>query len=294
MTGTTRSGVPARTASASVVIWLLVGSAFCMILNETIMSVALRVLAVDLGVTESTAGWLTSGFLLMMAVIIPVTGFLLQRFAARAVYLMSMSLFSVGTLICAVAPGFTVLLLGRLVQASGTAVMIPLLFTSVMTLVPAEQRGRTMGRITVVIAVAPAIGPTISGLILSALDWRWMFGIVLPVAMVALALGAAKLHVASETRRVPLDVVSVLISAVAFSGLVFGLSSIGEAARGVSLLPPWVPVVGGAAALAVFVARQLRLQREDRALLDLRRSATDNSWSRCCWSASASCRCSAR
>src|SRR4051794_40120491 len=154
------------TRSASTVVWLLVGSAFVMILNETIMSVALPVLVGDLGITVGTAQWLTSGFLLTMSVVIPITGYLLQRLTPRAVSLVSMSLFSLGTLISALAPGFGVLMTGRVVQALGTAVMVPLLMTTVIRLVPAERRGATMGAISLVIAVAPAIGPTISGIIL--------------------------------------------------------------------------------------------------------------------------------
>ncbi|MEU7814378.1 MDR family MFS transporter [Pseudonocardia sp. NPDC049154] len=256
--------------SASTVVWLLVGSAFVMILNETIMSVALPVLVTDLGITVGTAQWLTSGFLLTMSVVIPITGFLLQRLTPRTVFLASMSLFSLGTLISAAAPGFGLLMTGRVVQALGTAVMIPLLMTTVIRLVPAERRGATMGTITVVIAVAPAVGPTISGVILSTLGWRWMFIVILPIALLALAAGATWLRLDSETRRIPLDWLSVVLSALAFGGLVFGLSSIGEAARGEALLPPWAPTLVGVAALAVFVFRQLRLQRDGRALLDLR------------------------
>ncbi len=178
-----------QAASASLVIALLVGSAFVMILNETIMSVALPALIADLDITVSTAQWLTSGFLLTMAVVIPITGFLLQRFPPRRVYLVSMLLFTAGTLVSALAPGFPVLLAGRVVQAAGTAVMVPLLMTTVLRLVPAERRGATMGTITIVIAVAPAVGPTLSGVILSSLGWRWMFWIVLPITLVALAAG---------------------------------------------------------------------------------------------------------
>ena len=255
---------------ASLVIALLVGSAFVMILNETIMSVALPALIADLGITVGTAQWLTSGFLLTMAVVIPITGFLLQRFPPRRIYLASMLLFSGGTLVCALAPGFPMLLAGRVVQAAGTAVMVPLLMTSVLRLVPPERRGAMMGTITIVIAVAPAVGPTLSGVILTALGWRWMFWIVLPIALVALAAGARWLRIAAEVRRLPLDVASVALSALAFGALVFGLSSIGEAARGHTLLPPWLPTTLGAVTLAVFVARQLRLQDAGRALLDLR------------------------
>nr|WP_226379565.1 DHA2 family efflux MFS transporter permease subunit [Pseudonocardia sp. KRD291] len=255
-----------------MVIWLLVGSAFVMILNETIMSVALPALIVDLQVSPSTAQWLTSGFLLTMAVVIPISGYLLQRFPARSVYLASMTLFSLGTLLAALAPGFAVLLVARVVQATGTAVMVPLLMTTVLTLIPAERRGQTMGTISIVIAVAPAIGPTISGVILSSLGWRWMFWIVLPIALIALACGARWLRMAAtHTRRVPLDVASVFLSGIGFAGLVYGLSGIGEAVRGSSGgVPPWVPVVIGVISLTVFVLRQLRLQRRDAALLDLR------------------------
>ncbi|GAA1214324.1 DHA2 family efflux MFS transporter permease subunit [Pseudonocardia alaniniphila] len=255
---------------AMVVVALLVGSAFAMILNETIMSVALPALMADLEIGASTAQWLTSGFLLTMAVVIPTTGYLLQRFPPRSIYLAAMSLFTTGILIAALAPGFGVLLVGRVVQATGTAVMVPLLITTVMRLVPADRRGRTMGTITIVIAVAPAIGPTVSGLILGALGWRWMFWIVLPIAVIALAIGAARLRIPADTQRVPLDVASALISAVAFSGLLYGFSSIGEALRGEARITPLIPIVIGAIALVAFVARQLRLQADNRALLDLR------------------------
>lgn len=261
---------PTPAAGASLVIWLLVGSAFVMILNETIMSVALPVLIADLGISVSTAQWLTSGFLLTMAVVIPITGFLLQRFPPRRVYLTSMLLFSTGTFISALAPGFPVLLAGRIVQAAGTAVMVPLLMTTVLRLVPAERRGATMGTITIVIAVAPAVGPTLSGVILSTLGWRFMFWIVLPIALVAFAAGARWLQVAAEVRRVPLDLGSVALSALGFGGLVFGLSSVGEAALGEPLVTPWIPTIVGLVALALFVARQLRLQGDGNALLDLR------------------------
>lgn len=263
----------ARQAAADprLIISLLVGSAFVMILNETIMSVALPALIADLQISAGTAQWLTSGFLLTMAVVIPTTGFLIQRFAARAIYLTSMVLFSLGTLLCAVAPGYPVLLGGRVVQAFGTAVMVPLLMTTIMKLVAAERRGQTMGTISIVIAVAPAVGPTLSGLILGALGWRWMFWIVLPIALVALAAGARWLRVPEEQRRsTPIDIVSVPLSAVAFAGLVFGLSLLGESGHAPGGVPPWVPLAVGSVAMVVFVWRQRRLQRRDGALLDLR------------------------
>ncbi|TCP49975.1 DHA2 family lincomycin resistance protein-like MFS transporter [Tamaricihabitans halophyticus] len=255
---------------AGLLIGVLVASAFVMILNETILSVALRDLTVDLQVSATTAQWLTSGFLLTMAVVIPITGFLLERFSHRQIYLASLGLFSAGTLLSALAPGFPVLLSGRIVQACGTAVMVPLLMTSIMRLVPAERRGATMGTISIVIAVAPALGPTIGGAVLSSLGWRWMFWIVLPLAIIAFVIGARWLRLDSETRSVPLDVLSVLLSAIGFGGVLYGLASIGESGAGEHLVPPWLPIVVGLAALAVFAWRQIRLEREDRPLLNLK------------------------
>ncbi|WP_409181331.1 MDR family MFS transporter [Amycolatopsis sp. VS8301801F10] len=261
---------PARPpVKPGLLISVLVLSAFVMILNETILSVALRDLTVDLSVPTTTIQWLTSGFLLTMAVVIPTTGFLLERFTPRQVFVFSLASFSLGTLLCGVAPGFGLLMAGRVVQACGTAVMIPLLMTTVMRLVPAQRRGATMGTISIVIAVAPAIGPTIGGAVLSSLGWRWMFFIVLPLSLAALVTGMLQLRIDSETRAVPLDVLSVLLSAVGFGGVLYGLSSAGESAE-TALVPPWLPIVVGVVSLAVFGWRQLRLQRRDRALLDLR------------------------
>lgn len=245
-------------------------AAFVVILNETIMGVALPRLMADLDITAATAQWLTTGFLLTMAVVIPLTGYLLARFPLRGVFLTAMTLFAAGTLIAALAPGFGVLLAGRVVQASGTAIMMPLLMTTVLNVVPATHRGRMMGVISIVIAVAPAVGPTVSGLILSVLDWRWMFWLVLPIALLALALGALWVRNVTETREARFDVLSVVLSALGFGGLIFGLSSIGEAASGHAPVPVWIPLVVGAASLVAFVARQLVLQRTDAALLDLR------------------------
>jgi MFS transporter, DHA2 family, lincomycin resistance protein len=152
--------------------------------------------------------------------------------------------------------------------------MLPLLMTTVLNAVPAHRRGRMMGTISIVIAVAPAIGPTVSGIILSVLDWRWMFWLVLPIAVLSLVVGAVKVQNLTEPKSVPFDVLSIVLSTVAFGGLIFGLSSIGEAAHGKALMPLWIPLTAGALAMAGFICRQLVLQRSDRALMDLRTFAS--------------------
>lgn len=269
MTTTATQAPPApSTDRAGRLIALLVGSAFVVILNETIMSVALPELMREFDVPASTAQWLTTAFLLTMAVVIPVTGFLLTRYPLRRIFMAAMISFTAGTLLAALAPTFGVLVAARSIQAVGTALMMPLLITTILNLVPAERRGRMMGTVSIVISVAPAVGPTISGIVLDQLDWRWMFWLVLPIALLALGLGAAWVRNVTEPVDVPIDVLSVVLSAFAFGGLIYGLSSMGEAAAGEVPVEPWVPIVIGAVALVFFVARQLSLR--DRALLDLR------------------------
>ncbi|WP_260853323.1 MDR family MFS transporter [Kocuria palustris] len=254
-------------ARVRTLLGVLITAAFVVILNETVLSVALPDLMHELSIPATTAQWLTTGFMLTMAVVIPTTGFILQRLPHRTVFLAAMALFVLGTALAMAAPGFPVLMIGRVVQACGTALTLPLLMTTVLTVIPEQRRGTVMGLISVVISVAPAIGPTLSGLVLGALGWRWLFLLMLPIAVAALILGAVLMPAMSEQRRVSLDLVSVPLSALGFGGLVMGLSTIGSEQPAV---PPIPSLLAGVAALVLFVLRQRVLQRQDRALLDLR------------------------
>ena len=240
------AAAPADASNAArnrLVIALLLVSTFVVFLNETIMSVAIPHLMTDLGVTAGAAQWLTTAFLLTMAVVIPITGFLLQRINTRPIYMLAMAIFSVGTLICAVSPGLELLVFGRVVQAVGTAIMMPLLMTTVMTLVPPESRGKTMGNISIVMSVAPAIGPTIGGFILTHFDWRFMFILVLPIALAALALGAWRMKNVSTPRSTPLDLISVVLSVLACLTVFFKFSRFWSV-RNIDLLLLFVLVPG--------------------------------------------------
>ncbi|MBB1516428.1 MDR family MFS transporter [Tessaracoccus sp. MC1679] len=250
------------------VIPILLVAAFVVILNETTMNVALSSIMSDLGITERSAQWLTTAFMLTMAVVIPVTGWLLDRLPTRRVFVLALSLFSLGTLACAVAPSFGFLVLGRVIQATGTAIMMPLLMTTIMQLVTREHRGRVMGNVSMVISVAPAVGPTLSGVILQVASWRGIFWVVLPIALLMLWLGSRRLTNVGETKDTPLDLVSVPLTLLGFGPLVYGLSLVGS-----DEVEFWVPLLAigiGVAGLAAFVARQSALQARGAALLDLR------------------------
>src|SRR5690242_9730554 len=198
---------------------LLLAAVFVVFLNETMMAVALPRIQESLHIDATKGQWLTTAFALTMAVVIPITGWLMQRLRTRAVFTVAMSSFVVGTLIAALSPVFEVLVAGRVVQAIGTAIMMPLMMTTVMKIVPPEQRGRIMGRIAIVMSVAPAVGPTVSGALLQVLPWQGLFWVMLPIAAGMLAVGIRWVPNVSETRPVPLDVLSVILSALAFASL---------------------------------------------------------------------------
>ncbi|WP_413319137.1 MDR family MFS transporter [Agrococcus sp. 1P02AA] len=257
-------------AGGALIIATLLISAFVVILNETAMNVAISTLITDpmLGIDERAAQWLTTAFLLTMAVVIPTTGWLMARFSKRTLYIAAMGTFVLGSVVAGFAPSFPLLLLGRIVQASGTAIVFPLLMTTVMQLVPPARRGAFMGTISMVMSVAPALGPTVSGVILQFGSWRWIFLGVAPLALLMLLIGARNLSSAALDDRPKLDGLSIPLAAFGFGGLVYGLSLLG--AEG---LPAWqlpLSLAVGVLSLVAFVLRQLRLQRTDDALLDLR------------------------
>jgi DHA2 family lincomycin resistance protein-like MFS transporter len=253
-----------------LVLGLLTAMTFVVMLNEMLLGVALPTLIDELRITASTGQWLTTGYLLTLAVLIPTTGFIMRRFHLRAITLTALSLFALGTILAAIAPGFGLLFAGRIIQAVGTAVFMPLLMTTIMRLVPAARQGRMMALVVIVGAAAPALGPAVSGLVLSQLGWRWLFILMIPIALIGLALGAAKLRNITTPERIELDVLSLVLSVVGFGALVYGLSVIGESGSGHTPVPPSVPIVVGVVGVVAFVLRQRALQRRDDALLDVR------------------------
>lgn len=260
-----------------LILAVLVFTAFVMMLNETTLAVALPAIMADYSIDANTAQWLLTGFMLTMAVVLPATGWILERFTTRQVFIFATAVFLVGTVIAALAPTFPVMLGARVAQAIGTAVIMPLLMTVAMTVVPVPRRGAVMGLISVVMAVGPALGPSVAGVILSVASWHMIFWVMVPLVGIAAILGAVKIGNINEPRDTPFDVFSLVLAALAFGGLVYALSSIGvildggDAARNALII-----LVVGVVSLVVFVWRQLSLAKTDRALLDLRPLAIRN------------------
>lgn len=258
---------PASGSADYAVLRWLVGATFIVILNETIIINAVPRLMSHFDVSSRAASWLTTAFMLTMAVVIPVTGWFLQRVTTRQAFALAMTVFATGTLLAAVAPAFWVLLVARVIQASGTAVMMPLLMTTLMNVVPESDRGRVMGNVTLAISVAPALGPATSGIILQFFSWRWIFLFVLPLAVLITIAGMRKLKNVGEPTAGSIDLLSVPISAFGFGTLVYGLSLIGAKDQPVS---PSVLIPVGLVFIGLFVWRQIALQRNGQPLLDLR------------------------
>ncbi|QIV87699.1 DHA2 family efflux MFS transporter permease subunit [Glutamicibacter mishrai] len=255
------------TKALTGIIAALALAAFMMILNETVLTVALPGIMADMNITAATGQWLTTGFLLTMSVVIPTTGFLLQRFNHRSLFMFAIISFLVGTVIAVIAPSFVFLLLARIIQALGTAIILPLLMTTTLTLVPVHLRGTIMGLNSIVIGVGPAIGPTVSGAVVHALGWHYIFAMMLPIAAVVLILGIIFFKVPSNARNIRVDGLSVALSALAFGFLVYAISSIEHASTNPALTI--LSFVIGLVSLAIFIKRQLKLTGQGRELLNL-------------------------
>jgi EmrB/QacA subfamily drug resistance transporter len=254
MEGTTKNVRP----QYGILAVLMVG-AFIAFLNNTLLNIALPSIMMELEVEASTVQWLTTGFMLVNGVLIPTTAFLIEKYSVRRLFLVAMSLFTIGTVLAGVAHVFPVLLAGRMIQASGTAIMMPLLMNVMLVSFPVEKRGAAMGMFGLIMMAAPAIGPTLSGWIVENYDWRMLFHFVTPIAVIVLLLGFFLLKDKKEKVDIRLDLLSVILSSVGFGSLLYGFSSAGT--KGWD--SPWVygMIILGVVSLVTFITRQSKLER---------------------------------
>jgi EmrB/QacA subfamily drug resistance transporter len=237
---------------------LMVG-AFIAFLNNTLLNIALPSIMSDLDVDPSTVQWLTTGFMLVNGILIPATAFLIQKYSVRNLFLVAMGLFTIGTILAGFAHSFPLLLAGRMTQASGSAIMMPLLMNVMLVSFPVEKRGAAMGIFGLILMGAPAIGPTLSGWIIEHYDWRMLFHFITPISIAIVLLGFFLLKDKKGKVDIRLDIFSLLLSSIGFGGLLYGFSSAGK--KGWDSPHVYLTIIIGVISLAWFIIRQLKQEK---------------------------------
>lgn len=209
-------------------IFILLSGAFVALLSNTFLNVALPAIKDDFGITTSTVQWVSTAYMLVSGIVIPTTAFLMQRFSARKLFIAAMVLFLTGTLVAGLSPTFVVLILGRMIQASGSAILMPLLMNVMITSFPPAQRGTAMGLFSLVMFFAPAIGPTLSGFVVQNYSWHVLFFMMVPVLLVVLSIGWIKLPETDTHYTTKIDIPSVILSTIGFGGILYGFSAAGN------------------------------------------------------------------
>ncbi|MEN2767980.1 DHA2 family efflux MFS transporter permease subunit [Ornithinibacillus xuwenensis] len=250
-----------------LMISILFIGAFVSFLNNSLLNVALPSIMVDLGIEDySKVQWLATGYMLVSGILIPASAFLITRFSNRSLFITAMAIFTVGTAIAAFAPNFGFLLGGRMIQAAGSSVMGPLLMNIMLVSFPRDKRGAAMGVFGMVMIAAPAIGPTLSGYIVEYHDWRLLFEMILPLAVISLLLAVWKFdNVMKQDKSARLDYLSLVLSSLGFGGILYGVSNASSQGWDDTIVLSTI-IVGGIS-LILFIVRQLKL---DEPLLDLR------------------------
>ena len=239
-----------------VMVGVLLVGVLLAVLNQTLLSPALPAIMADLGVDATTVQWLTSGYSLVEAVVIPLSAYLIGRFTTRQLFITAFALFTAGSLAATVAPNFWVLLLGRVLQAACTGMSMPMVFTVILLVFPREKRGTAMGVIGLIIGFAPAVGPSVAGLLVDSVGWRALFAIVTVLSVVVIVLAVAVLRNYGSFARAPFDKLSVVLSTVGLVCLLYGLSTF---ASSDNLAVTAGLIVAGLALCVLYVRRQLRL-----------------------------------
>ncbi|AZV45158.1 DHA2 family efflux MFS transporter permease subunit [Peribacillus asahii] len=233
---------------------------FIGLFSETALNIALNDLIQIFAIQPSTVQWLTTGYLLTLGILVPVSGLLLQWFTTRQLFITSLIFSIIGTLIAALAPSFEILLVARVIQAIGTALLLPLMFNTILLIFPIHKRGSIMGLIGLVIMFAPAIGPTISGLVIANLSWHWIFWLALPFFALSLICGIMFMENVSTITKPKIDIVSIILSTFGFGGVVYGFSVSGEG-EGWGSSKVIIALLVGIIALILFTIRQLSMQQ---------------------------------
>lgn len=239
-----------------ILLFVLLLGGFLSILNQTLLNVALSKFMGVFDVSATTVQWLATGFMLVNGVLIPVTAFLMKRFSTRQLFISSMLLLLIGSLFCSIAPNFTVLLIGRMIQAAGAGIIMPLMMSVAMFIFPPEKRGSAMGLLGLAMIFAPAIAPTLSGFVIEYVSWRWLFIGLIPLVGIVILLAFKYLINISEGSKAELDVLSVILSTIGFGLVLYGFSNAGSHGWDDALV--LTSIIAGILVLVLFTTRQLR------------------------------------
>ncbi|MDQ0197844.1 DHA2 family efflux MFS transporter permease subunit [Neobacillus ginsengisoli] len=239
--------------------------AFVAILNQTLLNVAIPHIMADLNISATTVQWLTTGYMLVNGICIPVTAYLIEKFGTRKLFITAILLFTIGSIICSFSTNFNMLMIGRIVQACGAGVIMPLLMTVFFSLFPPEKRGMAMGMMGIVMLFAPAIGPTLSGWIIEHYSWRLLFDVVIPIGIVDLILSFLWMKDVTEITNPKFDFPGLLFSTLGFGFLLYGFSEAGSKGWGSTIVV--VSLIIGIVSLIAFVIRELTT---DKPMLELR------------------------
>lgn len=221
---------------------------FAGVLIETAMNVTFPTLIQQFGITTSDVQWVTTIYLLVISIIVPISTFLLKRFQLRTLFLAANMFFLAGLVIDFLSPTFAILLLGRLFQGASTGIALPLMFHIILTYSPYEKRGATIGLGNLTTSIAPAIGPTYGGLLTAHWSWNAIFLFLIPVIVISLFLGLSSIPKNTAPKNATLDVLSVLSIVMLFSGFLLFLNQLGTIAS-------LVPLVVGFMGLGLFWQR---------------------------------------
>lgn len=255
---------PQTVAQIYIALSAIIVGAFMVMLDSTAMNVLLPRLMSEMSVSYANVQWVVTGYLLAEAAVIPLTGWLSDRYGTKRIFLAGIGLFTAGSLLCSIAQGIDALIVFRIVQGAGGGMVIPILFAYTYRLSPPEQVGKIMGLVILPIIVAPAIGPVLSGLVVDYVAWNWIFAVNVPIGLFAVWYGIRRLPGIERQAVTPLDKLGMLLAPLGFAGLCFAVSEGGNdwgSARSIGGL-----AIGGAALIA-FVIRQLRYAHP---LLELR------------------------
>lgn len=239
-----------------IIVAVLLSGTLLAVLNQTLLSPALPAIMSGLQVDATTVQWLTSGYSLVEAVVIPLSAFLIGRFTTRQLFITGLSLFTAGSFLAAIAPHFGVLLLGRVLQAACTGIVMPMVMTVILLVIPREKRGQAMGVIGLIIGFAPAVGPSVAGLLVDSVGWRALFVIVTVLSVAVLLLAVKVLKNYGSFERTKFDALSVALSSVGLVCLLYGLSTFSS---GDNLALTGVLVAVGLVVTGLYVRRQFKL-----------------------------------